>query len=260
MPTWQHQRTEAARRAELFGGSEGSFDEDGPGTRAPALLGSSSMVARSIHSRSDGVTLGGRQSQSSSALQSEATWTRMASTQGVAAGVRPQGYFEGPVASPGGTRTSVDSNASNTCSSSTFVQKRMVHRAVEQHQGTTASAERSLAVAENCLDIGVTTLEEVARQGEGLDKTERGLDMVRQYVNPSLRWGCQKRGPSRLTHVVFFLASPAFYPPTHCPSQRTRSCSVRTIAGGRGAGGQCIDQVHVPVLSVPSSLLLLRGI
>ena len=58
----------------------------------------------------------------------------------------------------------------------------MVHRAIQQHQGATASAERSLALAENCLDMGVTTLEEVARQGEGLDKADRGLDMLQEEV------------------------------------------------------------------------------
>ncbi len=137
------------------------------------------MVLRSNHSGSDGATLGDRRAQSSSALKSQTTWTRMASTPGVAAGVRPRGYFDAPAGCPSENRNSVDSNSSNPSSSSTFVQKRMVHRAVQQHQGTTASAERSLAVAENCLDIGVTTLEEVSRQGEGLDKTERGLDMVR---------------------------------------------------------------------------------
>ena len=60
--------------------------------------------------------------------------------------------------------------------------RRMVHRAIQQHQGTTASAERSLALAEDCLDMGVATLEEVARQGEGLDKADRGLDMVQEEV------------------------------------------------------------------------------
>ena len=179
MPTWQHQRTEAARRAELFGGSgRGFHDEDGPGTRASALEGPS-LTRRSNNTRSDGATLGGGASQHAPALTTTTTWTRMASAPPAAAGVRPRGYFDGAIASPDGNRNSVDSNTSKTSSSSTFVQKRMVHRAIQQHQGTTASAERSLAVAENCLDIGVTTLEEVSRQGEGLDKTERGLDMVR---------------------------------------------------------------------------------
>lgn len=57
-------------------------------------------------------------------------------------------------------------------------QRRMVQRGIQQHKSTTASAERSLQIAETCLDIGGATLEEVARQGESLDKTERGLDLV----------------------------------------------------------------------------------
>lgn len=205
MPTWQRQRTEAARRAELFGGRERGWDEvgSGPGTRGPAR-GSSSLPVRSNHTGSNPETLGGDRTPSSRTFESQTTWTRMTLTQGVAAGVRPRGYFDAPVASPGDNRNSVDSNSSNLpsnhlfdppsnpsfnpSSASTFVQKRMVHRAVQQHQGTTASAERSLAVAENCLDIGVTTLEEVSRQGEGLDKTERGLDMVCACCRHGLWW------------------------------------------------------------------------
>lgn len=57
-------------------------------------------------------------------------------------------------------------------------QRRMVQRALQQHKSTTASAERSLQIAETCLDIGSATLEEVARQGESLDKAERGLELV----------------------------------------------------------------------------------
>jgi len=104
----------------------------------------------------------------------------------VASGLRPRGYFESGTdaasPSPSSHRDSVDSTSSNTPISATFVQKRMVHRAIQQHQGATASAERSLALAENCLDMGVTTLEEVARQGEGLDKADRGLDMLQEEV------------------------------------------------------------------------------
>ena len=104
----------------------------------------------------------------------------------VASGLRPRGYFESGTdaasPSPSSHRDSVDSTSSNTPISATFVQKRMVHRAIQQHQGAAASAERSLALAENCLDMGVTTLEEVARQGEGLDKADRGLDMVQEEV------------------------------------------------------------------------------
>ncbi len=63
--------------------------------------------------------------------------------------------------------------------SEVIAQRRMVQRALQQHKSTTSSAERSLQIAETCLEIGSVTLEEVSRQGESLDKTERGLDMVR---------------------------------------------------------------------------------
>lgn len=142
MPTWHLAKKEQAARAELLAGG---VDDDRPsqGLTPPSSFPSAGGPA-------------------------------------VASGVRPRGYFTTNMESTG--RDSVDSAASNGSTSSTFVQKRMVHRAIQQHQGTTASAERSLAVAENCLDIGVTTLEEVARQGESLDKTERGLDMLEEEV------------------------------------------------------------------------------
>ena len=58
-------------------------------------------------------------------------------------------------------------------------QRRMVHRAMQEHKTTTASAERSLALAESCVEIGSVTLEEVSRQGEALDGVDRGLYIVR---------------------------------------------------------------------------------
>lgn len=66
--------------------------------------------------------------------------------------------------------------------SEVIAQRRMVQRALQQHKSTTSSAERSLQIAETCLEIGSVTLEEVSRQGESLDKTERGLDMMEHEV------------------------------------------------------------------------------
>ena len=182
MPTWQDKRAEAARRAELFGaecGESGIENSDGSGlgTRASANGGFSS--ARRYHRQESPSDPQGDLASSSS--RTMATWTRPMTNSGVA-GRRPGGYFDTRNGGSVDNRNSVDSQTQNASCSATFVQKRMVHRAIQQHQGTTASAERSLAVAESCLDIGVTTLEEVARQGESLDKTERGLDMVRVCV------------------------------------------------------------------------------
>jgi hypothetical protein len=146
MPTWHTKKKEAAQRSELFGDSA----ERNP---LPAEdTGSDYRQGGPLREETHGY-----------AESPRPTWARKRTMDG--------GGGTGP-------RGSVDRQADST-SSSTFVQKRMVHRAIQQHQSTTASAERSLAVAENCLDIGVTTLEEVARQGEQLDRAERGLDMVR---------------------------------------------------------------------------------
>ena len=81
---------------------------------------------------------------------------------------------DGTPRTPGGT-PSIDPEI--------VAQRRMVQRAVQQHKSTTAAAERSLQIAETCLDIGSVTLEEVARQGESLDKTERGMDLVCLFLS-----------------------------------------------------------------------------
>ena len=61
-------------------------------------------------------------------------------------------------------------------------------------------------------------------------------------------------------HLPIYLPteSSASFLLSHCSSPRP--CSTRTIAGGRSGRGRLPDQVHVPVLSVSSPLLLLRGI
>jgi len=53
-------------------------------------------------------------------------------------------------------------------------QRRMVQRGLRDHRETTQSAMRALQIAEQTADIGQATLGEVQRQGQGLDKIDRG--------------------------------------------------------------------------------------
>jgi len=75
-----------------------------------------------------------------------------------------------------------ESDEIESTSPEVVAQRRMVHRAMQEHKATTASAERSLALAESCMEIGSATLEEVSRQGEALDGVDRGLYIVRPYI------------------------------------------------------------------------------
>jgi hypothetical protein len=154
MSSWKEKKREAAQRRELFDSCTPDSAANGVERQQNGVLPQPSWSTRRYTSEG---SLDGKPTVCSS------SWSRVQSRAGT-------------------SRSSPEGLASNA-----FVQKRMVHRAIQQHHSTTASAERSLQVAESCLDIGVTTLEEVARQGEQLDKAERDLDMVCSSVRPFVR-------------------------------------------------------------------------